>query len=715
MILIGCSSEKSVKPTFQSADVHPVSVIDSFDTLSRLEIETALRDSLIPDSNYDAITAQLLERARLHYLSALEAEQSKDSVRAATEFEYSIGILNELGYYPNIETNCDFNDLSHSVIEDYEKYIAQIDSLGPNTSIFALRNKLNQIDEANEGVDQDKTKEIVTTTSIPLVINGHVEQNISFFQGRGRAHFEHWLRESGKYFPIMRRIFREDGIPEELVYLSMIESGMNPLARSWARAVGLWQFVKGTGQLYGLHSNFWYDERRDFRKATRAAALHLKDLYAEYGDWYLVLAAYNSGAGRVNSAMRRSRSGDFWMMRRFLPRETRNYVPQYIAAAVMSLTPHRYGFDVTPADTLPYANVVVNDCVDLTVLARCAGTDPETLRQLNPELVQLCTPPGVTGYVLRVPPGSEQAFSENYKNVPSDQKRDWVEHKIRRRETLSSIAKRYGVPASLIASVNQLRTNRRLPVGKSIVIPVPGAGKRFLTALASDAPVKGTHRYRRSSRGLTNPGSDKVKVTYRIRKGDTLGKIAEWYSVRVSDLRVWNEIPYGSSIQAGNILTVWVPRDQEDKYSSIDHLSDTDRANLIAVKSDRGTPTVKSTPNSTGGTKYTVKKGDTLAKIAVRYSVAPEDIQRWNGLNSDQIMKGQTLQIPAGDNPGAKAITSSVDTANNAGKTISYRVKKGDTLVRIASNFGVSIRQLKNWNNIRGSRLHVGQELLINS
>lgn len=695
-------------------EVHPVSFIDPFDTLSRMEIETALKDSIIPDSNYDAITAQLLERARQHYLSALEAEQSNDSVHAATEFEYTIGILNELGYYPNIETNCDFNDLSHSVIEDYEKYITQIDSLGPNTSIFALRNKLNQIDEMNEGADQDKTKEIVTTTSIPLIINGHVEQNISFFQGRGRPHFEHWLYESGKYFPIMRKIFREEGIPEELMYLSMIESGLNPIARSWARAVGLWQFVKGTGQLYGLHSNFWFDERRDFRKATKAAAHHLKDLYAEYGDWYLVLAAYNSGPGRVNSAMRRSRSSDFWMMRRFLPRETKNYVPQYIAAAVMSLNPQKYGFNITPADTLPYINVAVNDCVDLAVLAKCAGTDPETLHELNPELVQLCTPPGMNGYVLHIPPVASGSFAENYKKVPDDKKRDWVEHKVRRRETLSSIAKHYAVPASLIASVNQLRSNR-LPVGRSIVIPVPGAGKKYLTALANDTPLKSNRRYRHSSHSLGNPGNDKVKMTYRIRKGDTLGKIAEAYQVRVSDLRVWNEIPYGSSIQAGNVLSVWVPKSQMDKYSAIDHLSDTDHTKLIAVKGEQGNPSAKPSQSSASGVSYRVKKGDTMAKIAVRYNVTQEEIQKWNGLTTDQIMKGQTLQIQAQGNSDSKVVASQTDSANASGKTISYRVKKGDTLLRIASNFGVSIRQLKNWNNIRGSRLHVGQEILINS
>ncbi len=713
-LLIGCSSEKSTKSIIQGNQQSFAKGLSIFDTLAQGDIEAALRDSILPDSNYDAVTAQLLERARQHYLSAIEAEQDKDSIRAATEFEYAIGILNELAYYPSIEANCDFNDLSHGVVEDYQKYIAVIDSLGPNTSIFALRNKLNQIDEMNESADQDKTKEIITTTSIPLVINGHVEQNIAFFQGRGRAHFEHWLYESGKYFPIMHKVFHDAQIPQELIYLSMIESGLNPVAHSWARAVGLWQFVKGTGQLYGLHTNFWVDERRDFRKATIAAAQHLKDLYSEFGDWYLVLAAYNSGAGRVNSAIRRSHSNDFWKMRRFLPRETRNYVPQYIAAAVMTINPPRYGFSVKPADTLAYETVNINDCVDLSVLAKCADTDVTTLRELNPELVQWCTPPGTKGYVLRIPSGRTASFAARYDSIPDDQKREWVEHKVKRRETLSSIARHYGIPSSLIASANHLKSNR-LSVGKTIVIPVSSSGTQFLTAFADDSPRK-NRKGNRSPHTLNSEGADKTKVTYRIRKGDSLGKIAEWYHVRVSDLRLWNEIPYGSSIRAGSVMTLWLAPDQAEKYASIDHLSDTDHAKLITAKDQSPESAVPvASKSSSHWVSYRVKKGDTLAKIALRFNVAMDDIQKWNNLTSDQIQKGQQLDILTEEKSAPTLAAAQPDTSSNVGKMISYRVKRGDTLHSIAMNFGVSIRQLKNWNNIHGNRLYVGQAIVINS
>jgi membrane-bound lytic murein transglycosylase D len=730
--LLGCSSEQSTG-----------------DLTAKLPVLLAAADSVgppdaIPDTSYaedqddepaasDSLIAAMLEKARQHYVSATTAQENGDSVRSASQFEETIAILDELSYIPEIENNRDFNDLSRAVVEDYEKYIARIDNLSPQSSIFALREKLNQVTDLTDTLAVGISTRVIQETTIPLVVNSLVEQNIAFFQGRGRHHMERWLEVSGKYYPLLKKILREEGLPEELVYLSMVESGINPLARSWARAVGMWQFVKGTGRLYGLRSNFWFDERRDFEKATRAMARHIKDLHDEFGDWYLALSAYNSGAGRIYRGIRRSGSTDFWEMRRKLPRETRNYVPQYIAVTIIGLRPEEYGFQgIKPADPLAFDLVGVNDCIDLETLARCAGTDAWTLRELNPELVQWCTPPGTKGYALRIPVGTSGRFKSNYAAIPADQKKDWIVHVIRRGETVGSIAKKYGVSTDLIQGANRLAAGKKLGVGKTVVIPVPKGSERYASLVTASARIdtESRRRFGRASRYTpdrsrvgralaqaskrTSPGSqDESEILYRVKKGDTIGHIAEWYACRATDIRNWNDIPYGRAIRAGTTLSLWVPKRDVARFQGIDKLTFAEKQKLQLRPHQAGTHADES---SDASSRYLVKKGDTLEKIAREHEVSITQIKSWNRLRKSTIVAGQELVI----HPDAKAVAiapsrqkGGAASAKKGDHTIVYVVKKGDTLWDIAKAHEVEPSSLRQWNDLRRNKIVAGQELVI--
>lgn len=676
------------------------------------EAEPATEGVLI---NNDSLIALQLEQARQHYLSAMAAESNGDSVRASTQFELALQILNDLSYYPDIEGNLDFNDLSRTVVEDYEKHIQQSGGIDSTSSIFALREKLNQISEQLDTASVEPPKLVITGMPIPLVVNNLVEQHINFYRTRGRPHMERWLERSGKYFPMMRRILREEGVPEDLVYLAMVESGLNPVARSWARAVGIWQFMRGTGALYGLRGNFWYDDRRDFEKATRAAARHLKDLYEDFEDWYLVMAAYNSGAGKVYRAMRRSGSADFWQLRRYLPRETRGYVPSYIATAIIAMNPKEHGFDIEPADSLSYDYVTVDECVDLEVLAECADTDVETLRELNPQLIHRCTPP-TEGFQLRVPrTTNKEAFRARYAALPDSKKGFLLTHVVKRGDTVTKLARHYGVAPEVIAAANNIGTRTALRRGSRLTVPIAKDATRASVLAAREVlqpERERAHAVRSQVRSIRSTfvqaRGDQTRIEYTIKSGDTIGHIAEWFNVRATDLRTWNNIPYGRKIIAGRTLIVWVDKKDAEKYRRVDEMT-FEQKNAMLTQRYTATP---EEINGEGGTTYVVKKGDTLEKIAEMHGVSIRQIQRWNDLASSLIYPGEKLVLYplVKERPSA----SSPQRSTEKGRKIIYVVRKGDTIARIASAHNVSEPELRKWNALQHTnKIYAGQELII--
>ncbi|MDA8099360.1 MAG: transglycosylase SLT domain-containing protein [Nitrospiraceae bacterium] len=360
---------------------------------------------------------------------------------------------------------------------------------------------------------------------IPMILNDSVENHLEYFKTRGHDVFQTWLDRSARYIPVMQDVFREKNLPEDLVYVAMIESGFNPYAVSWARAVGPWQFMTHTGKLYGLRVDWWVDERKDPIKSTYAAAEHLKDLHNLFGSWPLALASYNAGAGKVQRAVLRTRSEDFWDLKasRYIRKETKNYIPKYMAATIIAKNPEAYGFTVPAVNRFVFDEVVLEESTDLRLIARCAGTDFDTIKELNPELKRWTTPPDAANYTVRIPKGSRDAFLAAFNAVPADQKIRWERHLVAKGDTLASLAKRYNTTPETIREVNGIKKNRGVQQGKHMLIPVDMNSK---------------------SQDLSNVAPETLgkrqQILYRVKRGDNLSKIARVHNVTVADIREWN-------------------------------------------------------------------------------------------------------------------------------------------------------------------------------
>ncbi|MEZ4845702.1 MAG: LysM peptidoglycan-binding domain-containing protein [Bdellovibrionota bacterium] len=399
--------------------------------------------------------------------------------------------------------------------------------------------------EVEDLIASEKLSE-VPLPEVPLVLNQQVEKWMDYFQGRGRKYFVKWLGRSGRYVPMMKQILRENGIPEGLIYLSMIESGFSPNAYSRAKAVGPWQFMKFTGERYGLRVTYWIDERMDAEKSTLAAAQHLKDLYDEFDHWYLAAAGYNAGAGKISRAITRYQTEDFWEMSkyRYLKPETKNYVPKLLAASLLASDPEKYGFtDIEYQEPIPYEKVAAPEPVKLETIAQTLEVPLEALKDLNPELRRGVTPPDYPNYELKVPVGFQSKFEALYAQMPRHKIENIISYRVRSGDTLSGIAKKHGVYLSTITQYNNLKSTRMIRRGQEILIPI-GDRQPAATKTASSSAPK-TYKAVAVQNG----------VQYVVQSGDTLWTISRKFNVTVSELRKWNNIRR-SSIFPGQKLTI---------------------------------------------------------------------------------------------------------------------------------------------------------------
>jgi membrane-bound lytic murein transglycosylase D len=453
---------------------------------------------------------------------------------ARRDFDDAVDWMLESGYDPNGDPQ--LSELFHQVTDVVFTYELQAFRAGDGfTEAPAVPAPIDEVAEMTFPVDpklRERAEEAAKNMShdMPLAVNDTVVSYLNFFQTpRGRAIVENGLRRKGKYQDMIAQVLREEGVPQDLIYLAQAESAFQPLALSRAGARGIWQFVQWRGNEYGLKRTWWVDERMDPEKATRAAAQHLRDLYGLFGDWYLAIAAYNCGPGNVQKGIERTGYADFWELykRNVLPRETKNYVPIILALTLIAKDAPHYGLAVDPDRPVETDIVKPGRAIDLRLVAETIDVDVATLRTLNPSLLRMATPDDPE-FVLHLPKGTSEKFSAEIADIPADKWVSWRRHRVEAGETLTMIAKKYHVTPVAIADANGLDHFEALQPGEKLIIP--------------------------ASRPLEETKSRLVR--YRVRKGDTLGGIADQFSVSSEEVRKWNGLK-SSKVSRGMVLRIY--------------------------------------------------------------------------------------------------------------------------------------------------------------
>ncbi len=594
------------------------------------------------------IMSRVAEIYRMN-VQAIQAQVDNEPLQAEKFITQALTELQTLlDNYPEVQSDRRFNEVYRSVMAEYrEFYGIKNPAQEVEGEVFAIQKEIMNADDDLVGEGYVIPESITTTkTAVPLVQNRQVSRHLVYYTLKRPEVMEKWLQRSERYFPMMEEIFKEEGAPTELIHLAMIESGLNPTARSWASAVGMWQFIRATGSVYGLEVNWWLDERRDPEKATRAAARHLRDLYNIWGDWHLAMANYNISPRGLKRAIRAAGgTKDYWKAYAYLPRETRGYVPGFIAATMIELNPEAFGFQRNYNEK-PYSYEVfeVAPLTPLDELAKAAGITTEELKEYNPELLRWATPPG-SRYPLKLPSKeSREQLAANYDKIPKDNRSQNIAmHTVQRGETLGYIAQKYGTSVRSLYETNENLSSMIYP-GQKIVVPLaPGSMEKIAVNRPTNQPRGSSPSRKQSSRSSAPAKSD--KLTYRVKSGDTIGHIAEWYDVRAWQIRSWNNT--SNTIRVGERLTVYVPESKTAYYRQVDRMPYSKKQRLEREQR-AGKEITKAYLASAGDSntlQYRVRKNDTLIEIANSFGVTVSELKRINNLENNRIYVGQTLKI----------------------------------------------------------------------
>ncbi len=573
----------------------------------------------------------LITKVETDFQAGLDAYQAGQTDAAKQDFDRAFNAL--------LESNLDIRS-DNRLEKEFDRIVEGVNHLELSnlaSDSEAQKSEPAPIDETNgitpaadPNVKAKAQAEIKSTHSdLPLMMTDQVAGYISYFSSRGRGSFEHAFARSGRYHDMMVSILKEEGVPQDLIYLAQAESGFQPLAVSRAGARGIWQFMGSRGRGYGLQRSLWVDDRQDPEKSTRAAARHLKDLYKQFGDWYLAMAAYNSGPGTVQAAVRRTGYADFWELyrRNVLPKETRNYVPIILAVTIMTKNLSQYGFDdVSMDEPTAFDTVTVNYPVDLRLVADCVDATPAQLQQLNPSLLRLSTPKEGT-FELHLPVGTKMQYQTAIAAIPAGMRLWWRYPTVHSSDTLASLARNYHTTTKSIVEANHL-DGMELQADAKVIIPV-APGKH---------PLSDTATY---ARRITR---------YKVRKGDTVQTVAENFGVPALMVRRWNGLR-GDSLRGRTVLALHLPVTPSSESASTasskpahhGKTASTASAKVSARKAAKSQEEADSSQQPSV-LHHTVKSGETLYSIATTYKTTVDALKRNNG-NVAVLRPGMILVV----------------------------------------------------------------------
>jgi len=632
---------------------------------------------------------QLREEAEGFFVNGEEAYRRGDYTTAEQRFERALDVYLDASIRPEDRDSrqAAFNDLFN-----------RIHGLGLESLIPASDELVELGDEelpspSAEHLAELRARLAVSPTELPKfsmpvpdpLENERVEWALAYLTGDRKAVIEEGLSLATAYMPLIEEILDEVGIPRELAWVPLIESLFKNGAYSRAAAVGMWQFVSGTARLYGMKVGSNLDERKDPVKATRTAAIYMRDLYDEYGDWPLVLAAYNAGKGRISRAMQASDVDNFWDLSatRSIPRETRDHVPKIYAAILIATDPEFYGLEVEQRPLYVYDESLMEYDTDLRLVAELTGLTFDEVRDLNPHLTAWVP----KDYPVRIPVGSKRAFETALADVDPAERIEFMTHVVASGDTLSDIAGLYATRQAAIIEVNNLRNANRLSIGQRLIIPVGPQTRPYRAQ-----PVAGFDTGERT--------------TYRVQGGDSLYEIAQNFRTNVPNLMRWNDLSNNRIYPGDTLIVYYGVRDNMATPAAVGTTTAAPRApaaSSTASDDDDGS-------NAAAAERgiYTVRRGDSFYEIAQRYGVAVDDLKGWNNRSSNTIHPGDKLVVYS----AALASSDGTDGANTTVRR--YTVRRGDSPYEIALSHSVDLDALLAANGLsRRSNIYPGDELLI--